>query len=156
MPKRKANYEEMLEEVVDNLKHSPEELQHVLEKSAEVVEAANDMTKDEVALISAYIKSDLREFYDNYQQSKTGPFYTMIANSVWQGLLDITDRTKVEWVEVFQDLERQGLYQAGEVVGLGVLVCENCGHKTQYNHPTEITPCIKCGQTYFTRQLLKP
>ncbi|CAH0525088.1 zinc ribbon-containing protein [Vibrio hippocampi] len=156
MPKRKASYEEMFGDVVENLKHSPEELQHVLEKSGEVVEAANDMTKDEMALISAYIKSDLREFSDNYEQSKSGPFYTMIANSIWQGLLDITDRTKIEWMEVFQDLERQGLYQAGEMIGLGVLVCETCGHKMEYTHPTEITPCIKCGQTHFTRQLLKP
>ena len=70
--------------------------------------------------------------------------------------VDITDRTKVEWVELFSDLEHQGLYEAGEIIGLGVLVCENCGHKTEYTHPTEIIPCIKCGKKEFSRQLLKP
>jgi rubrerythrin len=156
MPKRKAGYEEMIDEVVDNLKHSPEEVQHVLEKSGQVVEAANDMTKDELALISAYVKSDLKEFAENYEESKSGPFYLMIANSIWQGLLDITDRTKVEWLELFQDLEHQGVYSAGEMIGLGVLVCEKCGHKTEYNHPTTITPCIKCNHKSFSRQSLKP
>ena len=156
MPKRKTSYEEMIEDVVDNLKHSPEELQHILEKSGQVVEAANDMTKDEMALISAYVKSDLKEFADNSEASKSGPFYLMIAKSVWQGLLEITDRTKVEWVELFQDLEHQGIYTTGEMIGLGVLVCEECGHKTEYNHPTTISACPKCGHNTFNRQPLKP
>ncbi len=156
MPKRKASYEEMLGGVVESLKHSPEELSHALDKSAEVVRAANDMTKDEMALISAYVKSDLKAFADDYESSKSGPFYLTIANSIWHGLLEITDRTKVEWVELFQDLEHQGVYQAGEIIGLGVLVCENCGHRSEYNHATEIVTCSKCGHDKFTRQSLKP
>ncbi len=156
MPKRKEGYEEMFEDVVEALKHSPEEVNRVLETSGKVVEAANDLTKDELLLVSAYVKSDLKEFAENYEESKNSPFSLMIADSIWQGLLEITDRTKVEWVELFDDLEHQGLYEAGEVIGLGVLVCDECGHKTEYNHPTEIIPCSKCGCTGFSRQALKP
>lgn len=156
MPKRKAGYEEMFDDVVEALKHSPDEVNHVFETSGKVVGAANDMTKDELALVSAYVKSDLKEFADSYEDSKSGPFYLMIADSIWQGLLEITDRTKVEWVELFEDLEHQGLYQAGEVIGLGMLVCDECGHKTEYNHPTIIIPCTKCGCKGFSRQALKP
>ncbi|MEH0665421.1 zinc ribbon-containing protein [Vibrio scophthalmi] len=156
MAKQKAGYEEMFEDVLEALKHSPEEVNHVLETSGKVVEAANDLTKDELALVSAYVKSDLKEFADNYDRSKRSPFYLMIADSIWQGLLEITDRTKVEWVELFTDLEHQGLYQAGEVIGLGVLVCDDCGHKTEYNHPTTIIACTKCGCKGFTRQALQP
>ncbi|GAK82964.1 hypothetical protein JCM19238_508 [Vibrio ponticus] len=79
-----------------------------------------------------------------------------MADSIWQGLLDITDRTKVEWVELFADLEHQGLYEAGEVIGLGTLVCDECGHQTQYNHPTVIIPCTQCGHKAFSRRALKP
>lgn len=156
MPKRKAGYEEIIEDVIETIKHSPEELNHVVEQSGKVVDAANDMTKDELALISAYVKSDLKEFAENYEESKGSPFSLMIANSIWQGLLEITDRTKVEWVELAADLDRQGLYQAGEMIGLGVLMCENCGHKVQYNHPTVIAPCPNCGKGAFSRQPLKP
>lgn len=156
MSKSKSGYEEMFEDVVDVLKHSPEEINRVLETSEKLVEAANDLTKDELALVSAYVKSDLKEFAQSFEESKGGPFYLMIADSIWQGLLEITDRTKVEWVELFDDLEHQGLYQVGEVIGLGVLVCDECGHKTQYNHPTVIIPCIQCGCKGFSRQALKP
>ncbi|MDN3696614.1 MULTISPECIES: zinc ribbon-containing protein [Vibrio] len=156
MPKRKKGYEEVLEDVVETLKHSPDEIGNVLETSGKVVNAANDMTKDELSLVSAYVKSDLKEFADNYEESKSGPFYLMITDTIWQGLLEITDRTKVEWVELFKDLEHQGLYQSGEVIGLGILVCENCGHKVQYSHPTIISTCSRCGNNGFSRQALKP
>ncbi|WP_114766445.1 zinc ribbon-containing protein [Vibrio rhodolitus] len=156
MPKQKAGYEDMFDDVVEALKHSPDEVNHVLETSGKYVDAANDMTKDELALISAYVKSDLKEFANNYEESKKGPFYLMVADSIWQGLLDITDRTKVEWVELFADLEHQGLYEAGEVIGLGTLVCDECGHQTQYNHPTVIIPCTQCGHKAFSRRALKP
>ncbi|AEH33713.1 putative alpha helical protein [Vibrio anguillarum 775] len=156
MPKRKTSYEEIVDDVIETLKHSPDEMSQVLQTSGKVVDAANNLTKDELALISAYVKADLKEFADSFEESRSSPFSLMITNSIWQGLFDITDKTKVEWVELFQDLERQGLYQAGEMIGLGMLVCDHCGHKTQYNHPTEIMPCIQCGQTAFTRQPLKP
>ncbi|MFY2509412.1 zinc ribbon-containing protein [Vibrio pectenicida] len=156
MSKSKLGYEEMFEDVVEVLKHSPDEINRVLETSEKLVEAANDLTKDELALVSAYVKSDLKEFSESFEESKGGPFYLMVADSIWQGLLEITDRTKVEWVELFDDLEHQGLYQVGEVIGLGILVCDECGHKIQYNHPTVVIPCIKCGCKGFSRKALKP
>jgi predicted Zn-ribbon and HTH transcriptional regulator len=156
MPKRQSGYEELLSDVVETLKHSPDEINHVIENSEKVVEAASDMTKDELALVSAYVKSDLQEFANNFEKSKSGPFYLMISNTIWQSLLEITDRTKVEWVEFFKELEHQGVYKSGELIGLGNLVCEKCGYKTQYNHVTEIKPCSQCGHDEFTRQPLKP
>ncbi|NLS14180.1 zinc ribbon-containing protein [Vibrio sp. SM6] len=156
MAKRKSGYEEMLQDVIETLKHSPDEVQRVIESSEKVVSAANDMTKDELALISAYVRADLKAFADEYQESKSGPFYLTIADSIWQGLLEITDRTKVEWVELFDDLQHQGVYEAGEVIGLGTLVCETCGHKMTYIHPTVIIPCIQCGHHHFVRQSLEP
>ncbi len=156
MPKRKHGYEEKFNEVVETIKHSPEELNKVLETSGEVAQAAKDMTKDELSLISAYMRADLKEFADNFQESKESPFSIMVTDSIWQALLDITDKTKVEWVELFEDLDHQGIYKTGDVIGLGHLVCEKCGHKTQYIHPTVIESCCKCGCNEFTRIALKP
>ncbi len=73
MPKRKAGYEEMLEDVIETLKHSPDEVNKVFETSGKVVDAANDMTKDELSLISAYVKADLKEFSDSYEEGKSDP-----------------------------------------------------------------------------------
>ncbi len=177
MVERKLNYEEKFEEVVQALKHSPEEFTKVLETTGEIAHAASDMTKDELALVSAYVKSDFKEFIDNYfaedklsgnndsdsnpesledLENKESPFLIMIQDSIWQALLDITDRTKIEWLELFEDIEHQGVYRKGEVIGLGHLVCEKCGHKTQYTHPTIIEPCCHCGCAEFSRIALTP
>ncbi|KUJ00226.1 zinc ribbon-containing protein [Vibrio sp. MEBiC08052] len=151
MSKHKSGYETLLQEVIETVKQSPEGLQNAIETSEKVVQAASDMTKDELALISAYMKADLHEFAEHYEESKSGPFSVMISNSIWEALASITDRTALEWAELHHELDHQGSYRAGDVIGLGVLVCEHCGHKMEYNHPTEIIPCTTCGHDQFSR-----
>lgn len=114
MPKRKSGYEEMLEDVIETLKHSPDEVNNVLETSGKVISAANDMTKDELALISAYVKADLKEFADNYEESKSGPFTSplpilfgkvcskLLTEPKWNGL----NCLKILNIKVFTKRER--------------------------------------------------
>lgn len=160
MSKQKAGYEALFEQVTENLKHSPDEVKQWVETSENYLDAASDMSKDEWALIAVYLKRDLKEFSENYEQSKEtfpdSPFYRLIADSIWQGLAEITDKTRIEWFETFEELDHQGIFQAGEVIGLGVLECEKCANKTEYNHACIITPCTKCGHDQFTRQSLRP
>jgi hypothetical protein len=151
MVKRRIGYEKLLKDVVEAVKNSPEELNQVMDTSSKVMSAANEMTKDEIALISAYLKSDLKEFAEEFEESKKSPFYLMIADSIWETLFSASDKTKVEWVELLQEVEHQGVYHVGDLIGLGELICDHCGHKTAYNHPTEITPCIKCEGAVFSR-----
>lgn len=73
MRKEKTGYEALLEEVVETLKQSPEEVDHIIETSGKVVAAANDLTKDELALISAYVKADLKAFSENMNKVKIVP-----------------------------------------------------------------------------------
>ncbi|WP_120510161.1 zinc ribbon-containing protein [Photobacterium salinisoli] len=160
MAKEKDAYESMLEEITEALKHSPDELKHWIDTSEKYRTAASDMTKDELALIRAYFKRDLKEFGQNVQESPTpfseSPFYKLVAETIWEGLAEVTDKTQLEWLEVMDDIKHQGIYKAGEVVGLGNLVCEQCGHHQQYTHVRTIEPCTKCGHTQFTRQPLAP
>ncbi|MDO6708438.1 zinc ribbon-containing protein [Photobacterium sp. 1_MG-2023] len=160
MGKQKAAYESMLEEMTETLKHSPEELKHWIETTEKYREAASDMTKDELALIRQYLKRDVQEFGQNVQESPApfseSPFYHLVSETIWRGLAEVTDKTQLEWVEVMDDLKHRGVYQAGEIVGLGHLVCEKCGHHEQYTHVRTIEPCVKCGGTQFTRQPLAP
>ncbi|MBD1575021.1 zinc ribbon-containing protein [Vibrio sp. S11_S32] len=159
MPKRQQEYKQVLEQLLERVKKTPEELEKALETPKEMLDAVKDMTKDEMALIQQYLKSDLKEFSDSYQKSQEDeddPFMTVVAESIWEGLLEITDRTQVEWREVFKDIEHKGLYEVGDIIGLGALVCEKCGHRQEYTHPHEITPCMQCGNHAFTRMPLKP
>ncbi|MFC3022602.1 hypothetical protein ACFODT_01980 [Vibrio zhugei] len=154
MPKHKSEYETLMKNVVDSLKKSPTELHQIIETSKEVMHAASDMTKDEWALLSAYVESDIKEFAESFEESKSGPFYLTVTNSIWQGLMDITDTTKVEWLELTHELEKRGLYEEGDMISLGVLVCEKCGQRTEYTHPSQVIACTACGNRAFHRQSL--
>ncbi|KLV06467.1 hypothetical protein ABT56_08775 [Photobacterium aquae] len=160
MAKRQAEYEALLEQVKETLKHSPDELKHWAEVTEQYRQAASDMTKDELALISAYLKRDLQEFGEHADSSSVplseSPFYNVVRETIWEGLAEITDKTQIEWHEVMDDLQHQGVYEAGELVGLGNLVCEKCGHRELITHVKAISPCLKCGHTRFTRQPLSP
>jgi rubrerythrin len=155
MPKRKAGYESLLNEITETVRNSSAKLDQAVEASEKIIQAASEMTRDELTHISDTMRADLQEFAENYQENKSGPFYTMISNSIWEGLASITDRTALEWIEFSKELERRGTYKAGDIIGLGILTCERCGHKAEYNHPTEIIPCIACGHHLFRRVSLR-
>lgn len=69
------------------------------------------------------MRRDLEEFALSYQESRDelqdSVFMRVIKESIWQQLADITDKTQLEWREVFQDLNHHGVYHSGEVVGFG-------------------------------------
>lgn len=155
MSKKNVQYESFLENVINSLKQSPKELEHAIDTSEQVMKAASEMTKDEMALIREYVKADIQEFAQSYEESKSGPFYLTIANTIWEGLAEISDKTALEWQAVLTDVEHQGIYQCGDMIALGTLVCEKCGHRMSYNHPGPVIACSECGHDTFTRRPLR-
>lgn len=150
MPKHRTGYESLLKEIVDTVKNSQESLSHAIETSEKVAEAASDMTKDELAIISAYIRADLQEFATNYHESQSGHFAVMIMNSVWEGLASITDRSALEWAELAQELEHQGIYQAGEMIGLVNCSVKNVVIKPNITIQQKLFPVSPAGIKFST------
>lgn len=157
---RLKQYEKLIQQVTETVNISPELLSRWKETSEKYLDAASDMTKDQWALISEYVKRDLEEFASEYEESQedfeNSPFYISIQDSIWRGLAEITDRTQLEWHELLNDMRHDGVYKSGEMVGLGRLVCNQCGNEEYYTHPQEIEPCRKCGYTFFSRKQLRP
>ena len=108
----------------------------------------------------AAVKRDLEEFARSYEEShedeSDSVFMRVIKESLWQELADITDKTQLEWREVFQDLNHHGVYHSGEVVGLGNLVCEKCHYHLAVYTPDVLPRCPKCGHDQFQRRPFEP
>ncbi len=83
-------------------------------------------------------------------------FLRVIKESLWQELVDITDKTQLEWQALFKDVSHHGVYHSGEVVGLGNLVCENCHHHVAFYTPEVLPRCPKCEHDQFQRQPFQP
>lgn len=122
--------------------------------------AQQNLTSAEVDEVMRAVRRDLQEFALSYEESSDAVgdslFMRVIRESIWKELADITDKSQLEWREVFQDLRHHGVYQSGEVVGLGNLVCEKCHFTRAIYTPETLTRCPECGHDQFQRQPFDP
>ena len=161
---RRNNYQKVLERLRSQLtnldKLNAAQFREWLDKSADYVQAACDMTRDELELIASYVRRDVASFADSYRRNsdafKDSPTYQALESGFWHWLLELTDKTKCEWVEIADDLKHHGEYHSGEVVGLGTLTCENCGHQHTIDHPEVLGTCPECDGDEFIRVPLEP
>ncbi|MBL1378738.1 zinc ribbon-containing protein [Zobellella iuensis] len=131
-------------------------IKELVEKTQAYMEAAGDLTKDELALIAEYVKRDLAEVGHSGDEFRDSVFYRRISETVWGWLAGATDKSQLEWREFVQDLEHNGEYRAGEVVGPGQYDCTLCAHVHEITHPEVLTTCLECGHDSFIRRPLMP
>ena len=158
MSKQQQGYEAFIERLKAEWQAAEpgESLNRLIERTQAYLIAAETLTKDELALIAEYVKEDLREFEEAPGGYKDSAFYNALQESIWGWLLELTDRTQLEWIAVLDEVQHKGLYHAGERMGLGTLVCEQCGFRRLVLHPERIATCIECGGAHFHREPLAP
>jgi len=122
--------------------------------------AASDLTKQELAEMSTYLRQDLHDLNEDYQHSvedfKHSAWYQTWDKFAWGTLAAITDKTQVEWVEISDDIHHQGRYYVGDEVGFGVLQCVRCGYKKELYHPAKVLSCANCEGKEFAREGFEP
>lgn len=121
-------YRELVASLSERLRNGERDIDALVEQARQQVLQAGELTRTEVDELTRAVRRDLEEFAISYEESleeeSDSVFMRVIKESLWQELADITDKTQLEWREVFQDLSHHGVYHSGEVVGLGNLVCE--------------------------------
>lgn len=155
-------YRESLTVLTEELSHGNHHIDALVASRREALLASDSATPDEIDRALAAVRRDLEEFARSYQEThqpetvSDSLFMRIMRESVWKELADITDKSQLEWREVFQDLQHHGVYQSGEVVGLGNLVCENCGFTRAIYTPETLSRCPECGHDQFQRQPFQP
>lgn len=128
----------------------------IVTKAKAYVQAAEDLSKDEIALLETYIVRDFAAFADNWQhQANRSMWWQTLKHEFWQLLGSISDKHQLQWFEMHEDIAHQGLYRSGELVAIGELVCSQCGQQQQVDHLQTIVPCMQCGNPHFYRQSLR-
>ena len=119
-------YRELVASLSERLRNGERDIDALVEQARERVIKTGELTRTEVDELTRAVRRDLEEFAMSYEESlkeeSDSVFMRVIKESLWQELADITDKTQLEWREVFQDLNHHGGYHSGEVVGLGNLV----------------------------------
>ncbi|AFJ47792.1 zinc ribbon-containing protein [Shimwellia blattae] len=153
-------YRELMTSLSERLRNGERDIDALVDSARAKMEQTSALTRREIDEVSRAVRRDLEEFALSYSENQESledsVFMRVIKESLWQELADITDKTQLEWREVFQDLHHHGVYHSGEVVGLGNLVCENCNHHLAFYTPEVLPHCPKCGHTQFQRRPFEP
>jgi predicted nucleic acid-binding Zn-ribbon protein len=153
-------YRELLSTLSERLRNGERDIDALVKDAHKKITEAGELTRNEIDEVTRAVRRDLEEFALSYQESQQeeeeSVFARVIKESLWQELADITDKTQLEWREVFKDLSHHGVYHSGEVVGLGNLVCEKCHHRLAFYTPEVLPVCPKCGHNQFQRQPFEP
>lgn len=116
-----------------------------------------NVSEEKLAQFSENLKQDLIEFYQQSNNEAKHSVYLAVLSEVWwKTLADMSDKSQIEWAELSDDLKNDGQYKKGDVIGFGVLACQQCQEVTHITHYTIVDSCIHCGNDTFNRLLLEP
>lgn len=160
-----TNNKERLVEIYQELTNWLEEMKTIQKpKMVELVKqakayakAAENMSEEKVNQFVANLKYDLHDFYQqNQTEAKNSTYIGLLNETMWSTLAQLTDKSQVEWAELVEDFEHDGIYEKGDFIGFGELVCQQCRDSVYVMHLTEVNACEKCGGEQFIRLPFDP
>jgi hypothetical protein len=117
-----------------------------------------ELSKEEVDLLSAWVKRDLQSM--NRFIAETGEGVAqwlkmdleLVEARILHSLLSIADKTAVEILELDHKLQHDHQsYICGEMASPGMLRCNQCGHMMCLTEVTQVEACHCCDNHYFSR-----
>ncbi len=162
VPDRSAQYDRVLDRLRKSLadaEHTSwDYMQQRIEEAVELELTAEEMTRDEMDLLSAYLKRDLKQL--GYYAHETGEGIAAWLNfdldtleqKIAQQLMDLADRTRIGITELELRLAQgEEHYAVGEIAAAGTLVCVQCGENLTLLQTSRLEPCSQCGSDSFVR-----
>lgn len=141
----------------DSKTHELTSVIEFVEQAKTILFAAEQIPERQVKQFVNSLKYDLVDFYQQYQaDAKHSVYLTLLNETLWSNLAQMTDKSQVEWAELMDDFEHDGKYCTGDHIGFGELECQACQHRVIYSHASVICDCINCGGDQFTRLSLTP
>lgn len=150
-------YDKLSEWLEDVKQHEVVNMVEVVEKAKDYLVAAERLPEEKIKQFISHLVLDLKEAYQHSKDdAEHSPYLGVMNEAWWQQMADITDKSQVEWAEVTDDLSHQGVYRVGDVVGFGILMCQQCGHEQTITHGVVVAQCLQCGHESFGRKAFSP
>ena len=133
-------------------------LQAKIRDAVELEMAAEDMTRDELDLLNAYLQRDLKRL--GYVAHETGEGLAawlkfdlnVLEQTLVAQLQNIADQTRIGQEELRERLDHaEDQYLAGELATVGTLSCLNCHNQRVLTQTEKLGVCEHCGGRYFER-----
>jgi hypothetical protein len=152
-------YATLLDDAVQKSRQGGSLISHLADEIREDFSALNELSKDEIALMKAYIKRDLTDaatYLDTTGKELKDWFgfdLTLIESKLLHNFAEAADQTTLELIKLKQQAALSSTYSTGEVTGIGTLICDGCETKIHFHQPGHIPPCAKCHGTRFHREV---
>ena len=136
-----------------------EELKHGIDQAIEFEEDVEELTRQEISLLGAYLKRDVKNL--NSFMSKTGKGLAewlkfdigLLENKLQSMLKQVADKTIIEQHQLEEDLAEhdEEVCVSNEYVLAGTFVCTNCEAEQEFIKPGFLMNCEQCGGDQFQR-----
>lgn len=134
-------------------------LKYDIDQAIEFEEDVEELTRQEISLLGAYLKRDLNSF--SRYMSSTGKEIAdwlkfdaaLLERKLLSLLMSVADKSVKEQQELEEQLAEHAdeVYMAAEYVLLGTFVCDNCGTEQEFIKPGFLMNCSECGGDKFRR-----
>ena len=156
MRDNKTKYQQTIDTLYDWLSESAHQdvltLMDIVEKAKAYLRAAEELSAEEARTLENFLMRDFSTFSHQWQQDADQSLWLAgLKQRFWQLLANLSDQNRIEMFEMEMDMAHQGLYRAGELVSVGEIICNACGHRHQVDFVEQIQPCIECGGETFSR-----
>ena len=140
--------------------HKTEDIGSLVTRGMGAYRFTDEISNDQRLEIEMQLKIDLSVYFEMIKAQPIkytdSPQYLAIEGTLWSWLLAISDKSQLEWLEISEDFKHDGVYDSGEVVGLGHLACYQCQHELIISHPEMLPSCPQCGGEKFKRIQFTP
>jgi hypothetical protein len=156
MGKQKSRYQSLLDNLSDWVLQSAKQdvltMIDLVNQAKAYLQAAEDLSFEEINTLENFLLRDIKDFSQRLiDDADNSLWWQNTKYDIWQTIAQMSDRGRLEFFEMYEDVAHQGIYQVGELVAIGQLNCTKCGHSHQINGVQRIQTCIKCAGNTFSR-----
>ena len=150
-------YQNITNWIKDTKAHEITKMVVLVERAKAYLVAAESIPEENIKQFIDSFVYDLREFYQqNQAQAQSSLYLGLMNENLWQLLASMTDKSQVEWSELMDDFQHDGIYYLGDYIGFGELECQSCHQSLTITHLSKVSACIHCDGTQFIRHALNP
>ncbi len=157
-----STYELLLKKAIEEIRQTEDKsgpaLHRLIDKISSELSGVEYLTDEQLRQLTTGLKRDLVDAADHISaegrdiRSWLSFDMELIEDTLLGLFMDAADKTTIELARLKAEAMVAG-YQTGEVIGMGTLVCDECGETLNFHKPGHIPPCPKCKATHFHRTL---
>jgi len=133
-------------------------LKSKIDEAVELEQAAEDMTRDELDLLKAYLIRDLQQLGHYAHETGEGIAAWLnfdlnyLEDTVVERLKGLADKTRLDYERLREHLDHgPDQYMAGEITAGGTFECLACSKIQQLKKTGLLAPCEDCKGELFSR-----